>query len=174
MLAPRFESLMYHVYGTESDSEALVGFPDSFTDKIFPFRDRLTDLLGENTDCFMVKNEDEPCPGVDSCFRAYRSENKEQILKFSKRQPPGFLHQLFSTSVWRSYLSERDVIDNLILYELETSHDHPCLIVESYVHQPDLLAEVIERVSNELDLTIQRNHDLMPFNRIICSNKVFS
>ena len=168
-MAPRFKHRMYQTYKTSKGRDALIGFPFSEIDLIFQFRDSLSDKICESSDLFLHKSEGRPTT-ADSYLVFFPKQDEKTVLKFFMKKAPG----IFSWRKRASYLAERTRVNGLAQIRMETSHDFPCIIVDTSIHSEDKLSEMIDGVSEQLGVEMPKNNKLGPIRNIVTSNRTFS
>jgi len=167
-MAPRFKHRMYQTYRTSKGTDALICFPFSEIDFIFIFRDSLSDKICESTDLYLHTSEGRPT-SADSQLAFFPTEHEGTVRGFFEKKPPS----IFSFRKKASYLAERVKINRLVQIGIETSHDFPCIIIETSIHSEDILSEIIDGVSKQLDIEMPKNNKLGPIRNIVMSNKTF-
>ena len=172
-MAPIFKQNMYQTYKKDDGSDALVCFPFSNCDLIFPFRDKLTEKILEEYNFYLHKSEGMPVKS-DSWFRFFESENEKSAKDFIYKARPGFFAWMFKTEKWKNYKKEEQGFKKLVRFDMSTSHDYTCIDIYSSIHSEDTLSKLIENVAKELDIDMPKNSKLPAMSGIIMTNKKFS
>ena len=172
-MAPTFKKNMYRTYRKDKGSNAIICFTDEVPSKsVFLFRDKLANKVSEVYDLFIIKFKGEPTP-ADSWFRLFEKQDERIVKSFFNRKGPGVFASIFKTEKWRNYKREEEKINQLVRFELMTSHDHPCIEVYSSIHSEDELSELIESVATDLNIDMPKNLNLGSMAEIIMSNHSF-
>ena len=172
-MAPRFKQNMYQTYTKDIGVDALICFPFSNDKFIFPFRDKLTEKISNETNLYLLKNEGEPTR-QDSWFLFFNSE--DDIIfrdEFYSKYSIGFWAYIFKTKKYKEFEKEEQKIEQLVQTQIITSHDHTCIEVDSSIHSEDSLSELIKAIARELNIDMPKNNDLPSMRDIICSNSTF-
>lgn len=171
-MAPRFKKDMFWCWKDRDKEKArgLMGF-NSYQ-KLFKFRDKFILDFSKKESLFVIKQEGNPT-SVDSVFRLFRKENKEEVQKIFNKKTPNLFSSIFKTTYYRSWEEERNSIIKLAKGELETSHDFPCLIISTTICSPEKLRVKIKEIANELSIELHENKELENIDNVIMSNHTF-
>ena len=171
-MAPKFKQNMYQTYKKDNGADALICFIYSSIGFIFPFRDKLTEKIHVGFDLFLHKNEGVPTE-IDSWFRFFARESEEAVKGLLCNKYPGIATWMFKTKKWKHYKIEERRINELVLLDMSTSHDHTCIEIYSSIHSESSLSELIESVAGELEIDMVKNAKLPVMSDIIMTNKTF-
>jgi hypothetical protein len=171
-VAPRFTTLMYQIYSSDHGTDAIICFPSSQLEAIFPFRDKLAEELLKIDSIRVNQTQGSPLP-PDSAFRFYREAHALSVEEFLQKRYPSFLSRIMNNAEWVSFQKEEKLVSEMIDVEIETSHDFPCVVVHSRIHSEESMSALLQTVARDLKMTLPRNIDLGPIRNIVISNERF-
>lgn len=179
-MAPRFKQNMYQTYIKDIGADALICFPFSndatgwvHSKFIFPFRDKLTEKISNETNLYLLNYEGEPT-NADSWLLFFNSEDDIVFRdEFYSKHSYGFWDYILKTKRYKEFESEEQKLKQLVQTQIITSHDHPCIVVYSSIHSEDSLSELIEAIAEKLNIDMFKNSKLPSMTDIICSNRTF-
>jgi len=173
-MAPRFKQNMYQTYAKDIGADALICFPFSNDEFIFPFRDKVSEKISKETNLYFLKYEGEPTE-ADSWLLFFNSEGDAVIReKIYSKHSWGFWDYIFKTKKYKEFKKEEQKIEQLVQAEIITSHDHTCIEIYSSIHSENSLTGLIEASAMELNIDILKNDKLPSMKDIICSNRTFN
>ena len=172
-MAPTFKQNMYQTYKKDTGADALICFTNSNIDFIYPFRDKVTEKIQTRFNLYLHKSEGTPTE-IDSWVRFFARESEETAKGLIAKKHPGFVAWIFKTKKWKDYKIEEQRINELVLLDMHTSHDHTCIEIYSSMHLEDSLSELIESVAEELNIIMVKNPRLPVMTDIIMTNKTFN
>ena len=160
---------MYKVYPMENGAVALICFTGKVPiNKVFEFQEKIAEKILAAHKLCLSKNIE----GVDSWFTFFDEKDKSFIENFYKKRL-SLLAGIFKTKRWKEYQAEWKNIRELFQIELVTSHDHPCIVMDSSLHKAQELSNIIQEVSVVLNIEMPLNSDLPSMEEIIMSNRTF-
>jgi hypothetical protein len=172
-MAPRFRQLTFQTYNDDDGASAFIGFPMNPSDLMFTFRDELRDKLQEFTGFPYRTNIHGPWDVIDVYVRFFDGKDEEVVNVFYSKPEPGCLSWLFGTSQYRNYVAGEAKIRLLIKIKITTSHDYPCIIIESSTLSGDAIAHLIQEVAIDLDVKINKGNFPYSMDAILMSNREF-
>jgi hypothetical protein len=101
-MAPRFKQNMYQTYAKDIGADAIICFPFSNDEFIFPFRDKLSEKISKETNLYLLKYEGEPTE-ADSWLLFFNSED-DIILRDE-------FYTKYSIGVWDLIVKCQDIDD---------------------------------------------------------------
>jgi hypothetical protein len=164
---------MYQTYKNDTGADALICFTRSNINFVYPFRDKVAERIQAGFNLYLHKSEGEPTK-IDSSFSFFSRESEETAKSFLDKQYPGVIACIFRTKKWKDYRTQERRIDELVLLDMYTSHDHPCIEIYSSMHTESSLSELIESISEELNIDMVKNPRLPIMSDIIMTNKTFN
>ena len=171
-MTPRFTTLMYQVYPSEYGADALMCFPISQSEFIFPFRDKLTETILEKGNLQVHKAQGYPFP-PDSTFHFYSEDHAISVKEFLQKKRPSFFSHLLNSDKWATFKREEELVDEMIDAKIETSHDFPCIVIRSHIHSEESLSELMQEVARDLKMNMPRNTHLGLIEEVVTSNRSF-
>lgn len=169
-MAIHFKRNMFWCWRNDEITKSIIGFASKYRKFIFDFRDKISTSISNDKQLIIQRYEGQPTK-MDSTFRLFDKNDKENIqLFFSKKMPSSF-PAIFKTKYYRDWQEEWSGIIRLAKVKIETSHDFSGLMIDSVVHSPDELSDEINKVSNELNLQLYKNKKLENIN--IYLNRTF-
>ncbi len=172
-MAPRFKKMMFQTYKSEKGADALICFPFSEVDYILPLRDKLAEIIIKSKNLNLHKVLDSHYD-IDSHFKFYLKEDEKTVKDFHQKEWPGIVSWVFKTKKYLTYKAEEEKIKKLIRIEAETSHDFPCIIINSSILTEEEIFQFIEQAANKLNLKVPKNSNLGPIKDIVTSNHSFN
>ena len=171
-MAPRFNKTMFYTWGEGNITLGLVGFSRSERITIFQFRDQLVHLISRTKNLLVHKQEGEPTKH-DSAVRLFERSDYDRWMELYRKKVPTFLDSLLKTTYYKEWSKEWGAIAQSAKVTVETSHDHPCILVDSSVHPSNELAATIREGAEFLSLKIYANPALRPMGQVIMSNRTY-
>ena len=173
IMAPKFKQLINQTYRGDHGATAFIGFPIDQSIKVQSvFRVLLCDEVIQITG-FKHRKYTGVYEDVDVRYQFYDHKDAEIVETFFPKPGPGCLASLFETKYYRVHKTEQGRIEALIKTEIYTSHDAPGVVVSKSICVESQLAQIIEKVANDLKLRIRRSSFPYPMNAILMSNKTF-
>lgn len=163
------------LFGEEESRGKSVGllcFANDNDSNVFVIRDAIVSEMRREKPFFVERvYEGEPTK-FDSLTRLYLEEDSATVSCFLSKKKPNLLASIIGTKYYLNWKRERAVIEALVKVELESSHDFPCLVIYSYFHTPERLADIVTKVSRELsvplpDITEEKRLNI---DRLLSSN----
>jgi len=173
-MAPRFKKNMYFIEEGQGIIRAMVGFisDNNIIKNIQTFRDKLIEKLSSYGNFYIRKIEGVPTP-IDSWTRFLSKDDKAALKRFLCLKSPGLFASLFKTRSYISWKSEKEELSKIEKISLETSHDYPCILIDSRIHSPEQLTTIIEEAGKEMGLILYKNQDLPNIRDVVTSNKKY-
>jgi hypothetical protein len=169
-MAPRFKQLLYQTSHAEETASALVGFPVKLSDREELFRGALCDKL-QHTTGLKSRRDKQGYFDIDVSVRFFDAQDEDAVERFYSKPWRGFFSWLFRTRYYREHSAEEQRAEKLVRLEVSTSHDYPCVVMSSSIHDEEAIAEMIENIAKALDLTIVRANFPYSLASILTSNK---
>ncbi len=171
-MAPRFKQLLFQTYNNEQGASAFIGFPIAQAEQIVPFRDALRNEL-EMATGLAYRTDFIGHWDIDAYVRFFDNNDEATVHAFYSKPWPGCLSWLLRTRRYRDYKAEEAMARMLITIEVSTSHDHPCIVVEKSTLSGDRIAQLIKKVSSDLEMNIVRSQFSYPMDAVLMSNREF-
>ena len=163
-MASIFSKNMYKVF---DDKSAVICFTRTSLDKLFVLRDKMSELILQKIKLYVYKTEGKPLP-IDSWIRFFNISEKEQIETFKKMQRPNILIIIFNAKPWRQYKKQKELINKLMLFDMETSHEFPCLAInKNNIFSKNELIEIIEKAAKIINLEIYYNNKFLNIHSVV-------
>jgi hypothetical protein len=172
-MAPRFKQLLFQTFTTDGGASAFIGFPVDRFDQMYNFRDMLREEIQGITGNQYRSDIHGPWDDIDVQIRFFDSKDEGTINSFYSKPPPGCLASLLHSGSYAAYKAEEAKIKPLIKIEIFTSHDWPCVVIENRILTVDSIAQIIKKVSGNLNMRIVRSNFSFPMNAILMSNREF-
>ena len=81
---------------------------------------------------------------------------------------------IFNSKPWRQYKKQRELNYELMLFDLETSHDFPCLAInKNNLFSKEELIEIIEEAAKSIHIEIYYNNNFNNIHDVVWTNKRF-
>jgi len=172
-MAPRFRQLIFQIYKDDEGVSAFIGFPLNQSEQMFTFRDTLRDEIQEITGFPYRTNIHGPWDVIDVYVRFFDCKDEDAVNSFYSKPEPGCLSWFLRTKQYRDYLAGDAKVRPLIKIKITTSHDYPCIVVESSVLGEEALGHMIQKVSDDLDMKIIQSQYPHSMDEILMSNREF-
>ena len=131
----------------------------------------MLEIITRNSDYYVHKQTD-PDVKSDSSFMVFK--NEESARKIIDLEPPGCLACILQTKSWKNYTEELKQARKSGLFEMETSHDYPCIVIRNSIYASDDIENHIITAARQLNIEIHKNNNLPALDRhFLFSNKTF-
>lgn len=172
-MAPRFKQPLFQIYDDKHGGSAFVGFPLGHSEQMYTFRDTLRDEISQVTGFAYRSNVEGPWEDIDVHIRFFDGKDEKTVDAFYSKPWPGCLSWLLRTRKYADYKSEEMKVKPLIKIEIVTSHDFPCITIESSILAGNSIAQLIKKVARDLNIEIVRSNFPYTMNAILMSNSFF-
>ncbi len=171
-MAPVFKRNLIWIWLDRERVVAVIGFSPDYFEKIFIFRDELCLFFQKSGSLCVHKIEGSPTES-DSHIKFFSKDDYDRYKQFLLMKRPNFWHSLFNKQRFIEYKKHQKDFDELIKCEIETSHDFPCLIVQSRVYTEKELVGWFSDLSDKLRVPTQLSKTEKNIEDIILSNATF-
>lgn len=171
-MAPRFKQLLFQMYECAQGADAFIGFPVDQFEQIPAFADALR-MEFARISGFAYRMDIVGPYNIDVRIRFFDSEGADAVNAFYSKPWPGCFSLLLHTRHYRDYKAEENNVKKLITIEISTSHDYPCVVISSATLTTDSIAQLIEKVAHDLELSIVRSRFPRSLVSILTSNGLY-
>ena len=144
-MPPKFGKNLIWTFAEGERVQALIGFSDYLHRIDFRLRNRICDEVLKRTN-FISKRWEDESDGVvlESKVHIFRQRDEKEIEQIYTEDPKTFFDNLFKTNSQEAYSKNRTHLHQWSKFELETNKEHPCLFIESSLHnKPEALEKFI-------------------------------